>query len=180
MSLLLLQNWDISSKVSCPRRRAPTCIAFVSEKTTSRRNYLMQQQISVITLGIADLSRSRRFYVEGFGWSPVFENDEIIFYQMNCLMLGTWLGRALEADMQRTGLARPGAFALAHNVASREEVQAVLDRLSRFGGRILRAGDAPPHGGFRGYVADPDDHAWEIAWNPAWPISPEGFVTFRA
>jgi len=138
----------------------------------------LQQQISVITLGVADLSRSRRFYCDGFGWKPVFENREIVFYQMNGLMLGTSLASALETDMQRTGLARPGAFALAHNVPTREAVQPTLDRLSRCGGRILRPADAPPHGGFRGYVADPDEHAWEIAWNPAWPISPEGYVTF--
>jgi catechol 2,3-dioxygenase-like lactoylglutathione lyase family enzyme len=138
----------------------------------------MQQQISVISLGIADLARSRRFYVEGFGWTPVFENQEIIFYQMNGLVLGTWLTDKLEADMQRAGLARPGAFALAHNVASREAVQPTLDRLVRSGGRLLRAAVAPPQGGFAGYVADPDDHAWEIAWNPAWPISPEGYVRF--
>lgn len=138
----------------------------------------MQQQISVVTLGIADLARSRRFYVEGFGWKPVFENPEIAFYQMNGLMLGTWLTSALEGDMSRGGLTRPGAFALAHNVPNREDVQPVLDRLARCGGRILRVADAPPHGGFRGYVADPDDHAWEIAWNPSWPISPEGYVTW--
>jgi uncharacterized protein len=72
------------------------------------------------------------------------------------------------------------AFALAHNVASKQEVQPLLDRLARSGGAPLRPGDAPPHGGFRGYVADPDGHAWEIAWNPAWPISPEGYVTFGA
>jgi catechol 2,3-dioxygenase-like lactoylglutathione lyase family enzyme len=138
----------------------------------------MQQQISVITLGIADLGRSRRFYCDGFGWKPVFENDEIVFYQMNGLMLGTWLTSALAADMQVQGLARPGAFALAHNVATRDDVQPTLDRLARFGGRILRQADEPPHGGVRGYVADPDEHAWEIAWNPAWPISPEGYVTF--
>jgi uncharacterized protein len=137
----------------------------------------MQQQISVITIGIADLARSRRFYVEGFGWKPVFENPEIVFYQMNGLMLGTWLTKALEADMQR-GLTRPGAFALAHNVPTKEEVQPVIERLAQFGGRILRPADAPTHGGFRGYIADPDDHSWEIAWNPAWPISPEGYVTW--
>ena len=138
----------------------------------------MQQQISVITLGIRDLARSRRFYADGFGWKPVFENPEIIFYQMNGLMLGTWLEEALAKDMQRDGLARPGVFALAHNVATREDVDPVIDRLARFGGRVLRRGDAPPHGGFRGYVADPDDHAWEIAWNPAWPIDAEGHVSF--
>ncbi|MDQ7247326.1 VOC family protein [Dongia sedimenti] len=137
----------------------------------------MQQQISVITLGIADLARSRRFYAEGFGWKPVFENPEVVFYQMNGLMLATWLTRSLEADMRRS-LSRPGAFAVAHNVATKDEVQPVIDRLAQYGGKVLRPADAPPHGGFRGYIADPDDHAWEIAWNPAWPISPEGYVTW--
>ena len=137
----------------------------------------MQQQLSVVTLGIADLTRSRRFYCDGFGWTPVFQNAEIVFYQMNGFVLGTWLTKALEDDMMRP-LSRPGAFALAHNVGTAEEVQAALDRLSRYGGRILRPADAPPHGGLRGYVADPDDHAWEIAWNPAWRIDERGLVTF--
>lgn len=138
----------------------------------------MKQQLSVITLGIADLARSRRFYCDGFGWKPVFANEEIVFYQMNGFVLGTWLKQALEADMCRTGLAQPGAFALAHNVAGRDDVQPTLDNLSRFGGRILKPATAPPHGGLAGYIADPDDHTWEIAWNPAWAISPEDFVTF--
>lgn len=138
----------------------------------------MQQQISVITLGVADLARSRRFYGGGFGWSPVFENEEIVFYQMNGLMLGTWLKGPQEADMKRASGDGPGAFALAHNVGAEAEVQPVLDRLEAHGGRILRPADAPPHGGFRGYVADPDGHAWEIAHNPAWPIDAEGHVTF--
>jgi catechol 2,3-dioxygenase-like lactoylglutathione lyase family enzyme len=138
----------------------------------------MQQQLAVITLGIAKLPRSRRFYVEGFGWTPVFENDEIVFYQMNGFVLGTWLKAALEADSARSGLASPGAFALAHNVASRDAVEPAIERLTAQGGKLLRAALEPPHGGFAGYVADPDGHAWEIAWNPAWPISPEGYVRF--
>jgi len=138
----------------------------------------MQQQISVVTLGVADLHRSKGFYIGGFGWKPAFQNEDIVFYQMNGFVLGTWLQQGLEADMQRTGLSRPGAFALAHNVASAQEVQIVLDRLAGAGGRIVRDGDAPPHGGFRGYVADPDDHAWEVAWNPAWAIDVNGLVTF--
>ena len=137
----------------------------------------MQQQISVITLGIADLARSRRFYAEGFGWKPVFQNEDVVFYQMNGLMLGTWLTKALEDDSRRS-LSRPGAFSIAHNVATKDEVQPVIDRLAQFGGKVLRPADAPVHGGFRGYIADPDDHTWEIAWNPAWPISPEGYVTW--
>ena len=138
----------------------------------------MQQQIAAITLGVADLARSRCFYVEGFGWKPVFEAPDIVFYQMNGLMLGTWLAGALEADMRRSGLAPRGAFALAHNVRSEEEVPPLLDRLASHGGRLLRPADRPPPGGLRGYVADPDDHAWEIAFNPAWPIAADGRVTF--
>ena len=137
----------------------------------------MQQQISVITLGVADLARSKRFYGEGFSWKPVFETPDIVFYQMNGLMLGTWRAEALAEDAGRVGL-KPGAFSLAHNVATQADVQPLLDRLVNFGGKMLRAADAPPYGGFRGYVADPDDHAWEIAFNPAWPIDAEGRVTF--
>lgn len=138
----------------------------------------MQQQISVITLGVDDLARSRRFYVDGFGWAPVFENEEIVFYQMNGLVLGTWSKAALAEDSQRPGLATPGAFALAHNVPGKEEVAPLIARLASAGGTVLRDADAPPHGGFRGYVADPDGHAWEIAFNPAWAIDAEGRVTF--
>ncbi len=140
----------------------------------------MQQQISCVTLSVEGLSRSRRFYVEGFGWTPVFEHDEIIFYQMNGLMLGTWLAPNLQHDLQQPALPGHGAFSLAHNVTSGDQVQALLDRLAQYGGRILRQADAPSYGGLRGYVADPDGHAWEIAFNPSWPISPEGYVRFSA
>lgn len=64
----------------------------------------MQQQVCVITLGIEDLERSKRFYADGFGWKPVFENEEIAFYQMNGFVLETWLRVSLEKDMQRDGL----------------------------------------------------------------------------
>lgn len=138
----------------------------------------MQQQISVITLGVADSQRSRHFYAEGFGWTPVFEKPEIIFYQMNGFILGTFRKDALEADMSRTGLMQPGAFSLAHNVSNQEDVIPLMERLVDAGGRMIRPADAPPHGGFRGYVVDPDEHAWEIAWNPAWTINAQGFVTF--
>src|SRR5437660_12529746 len=101
----------------------------------------MQQQISVVTLGIADLARSRRFYVDGFGWKPVLETPDIIFYQMNGLMLGTWLASALEADSQRKHASGPGSFALAHNVTSKEAVQPTTDHPVRFGGTVLLAPD---------------------------------------
>jgi catechol 2,3-dioxygenase-like lactoylglutathione lyase family enzyme len=140
--------------------------------------FVMQQQMSCVTLGIADQARSKRFYVGGFGWTPVFEAPGIVFYQMNGLMLGTWSIEELKTDCRQPALAPPGAFALAHNVAEQNDVQPLLDRLAQNGGNILRNADAPPHGGFRGYVADPDGHMWEIAFNPTWPISKEGYVTW--
>lgn len=138
----------------------------------------MQLQLSVITLGVGDLERSRRFYVEGFCWTPVFENTEIVFYQMNGFVLGTWLSEKLDADMQRQNTGGAGSFALAHNVSDACEVQPLIDHLVAVGGKLLRRADAPPHGGFRGYVADPDGNCWEIAWNPAWLIDANGHVKF--
>jgi catechol 2,3-dioxygenase-like lactoylglutathione lyase family enzyme len=138
----------------------------------------MQQQVAVVTLGIANLARSRRFYADGFGWTPAFANAEIIFYQMNGFVLGTWKAEALDADMGRANARQPAPFALAHNVREKDDVAPLMDRLAKAGGRVLRPADAPPHGGYRGYVADPDGHAWEIAWNPAWKIDAEGHVTF--
>lgn len=139
----------------------------------------MQQQVSVITLGVGDLGRSRSFYAEGFGWTPVFENEEIIFYQMNGFVLGTWLADKLDDDMQRQSTGDTASFALAHNVSAESEVQPLIDQLVAVGGTLLRRGSAPPHGGFRGYVSDPDGNCWEIAWNPAWMIDAKGYVTFR-
>ncbi len=108
----------------------------------------------------------------------MFENEEIVFYQMNGLVLGTWLTSALEKDSNTSGLPQRGAFALAHNVGTQAEVTPLIDTLAASGGKLLRPADAPPHGGFRGYVADPDEHMWEIAWNPAFKIDAEGHVTF--
>jgi len=135
------------------------------------------QAISVVTLGISSLEQSRRFYAEGFAWKTVFENEEILFFQMNGLVLGLWLADKLAEDMKRP-VAAPGSNSLAHNVGSEREVEGLMSRLESFGGVVLRKADAPPHGGFRGYVADPDGHAWEIAYNPGFKIDADGSVTF--
>ena len=136
------------------------------------------QSVSVITLGVADLTRSKRFYVEGFGWEPVYEDHEIVFYQLNGTMLGTYLNGSLEKDMNSTRPVRPGAFALAQNLPNKDDVALLIERLAAAGGKVLRPADAPGHGGFRGYVADPDEHACEIAWNPGFAMDAEGNVTF--
>lgn len=138
----------------------------------------MQQQISVVTLGVSDLERSKRFYSDGFGWSPVFENEEIVFYQMNGLVFGAWLKASLEEDAKAWDLPAVGAMSLAHNVPEEGDVRVLMKTLVAAGATILREADAPPQGGVRGYIADPDGHIWEIAWNPAWPIDEEGHVVF--
>lgn len=137
----------------------------------------MQQQISLITLGVADMARAKAFYRAGFGWEPAFEMDDLAFFQMNGLVFGLWEKAQLEDDMQRP-LTGTGSFAMAHNVASAEAVDTAIEALVAAGATLLRKGDAPPHGGYRGYVADPDGNAWEIAWNSAWPIDEHGRVSF--
>jgi catechol 2,3-dioxygenase-like lactoylglutathione lyase family enzyme len=138
---------------------------------------MTQAALSVLTLGIAELDRSRRFYRDGFGWTPVFENEEILFYQLNGIVLGLWLEEAMAKDLRRPA-STPGNVSLAHNVRSEDEVDVLIERLGAAGGTVLRAADNPPHGGRRGHVADPDGHAWEIAWNPGFAMDAQGNVTF--
>ncbi|SFG41545.1 hypothetical protein SAMN05518801_1248 [Novosphingobium sp. CF614] len=137
----------------------------------------MTQHISLITLGVAELARAKAFYRMGFGWEPVFETADVAFFQMNGFVFAIWDKTQLEQDMARP-CAPAGSFALAHNVESAQAVDAVIDRLVAAGATLLRPADPPPHGGYRGYVADPDGHAWEIAWNPAWTVDAAGHVRF--
>ncbi len=139
---------------------------------------MAEQRVSLITLGTRDLAKSRRFYVEGFEWEPVFENEEIVFYQLNGVILATFADAALKHDMATDDIRRPGAFAIAHNVRDRSEVEPLMEKLANAGGHVLRPADEPPIGGLRGYVADPDEHAWEIAYNPGFPIDADGNIRF--
>ncbi|WP_370178307.1 VOC family protein [Alteriqipengyuania sp.] len=136
------------------------------------------RSIAVVTLGSDDIARSVAFYSDGFGWEPEFRNESVAFYQMNGFVFGVFASDEFEDDMARK---RGGSslFALAHNVANKAEVDAVMARLIASGASPLREADEPPHGGYRGYVADPDGHAWEIAWNPFWPIDADGHVELK-
>ena len=139
---------------------------------------MMKQQIAIITLGINNISKSKKFYIEGFGWKALFEDNETVMYQMNGFVLGTWLQSSLEKDITKFNLPRGGAITLAHNVNASEEVQNTLNELAQAGGKIISQASSPPHGGGRGYIADPDDHIWEIIWNPIWKVSDQGYITF--
>lgn len=133
----------------------------------------MEQRLSCITLGVHDLAASRRFYVEGFGFTPAMEVEDVIFFQVPGLVFALWGG--LAADLGAEGAGRgPGMSALAYNVRDRAELPDVFARAVAGGGQVVRPAHDTPWGGVSGYVADPDGHLWEIAWNPFWPIGEDG------
>ncbi len=137
----------------------------------------MKQSIRVVTIGVADLGRSRRFYSEGLGWSPLVDLDEIVFYQAGFgLVLAVWPLEDLSADVGHP--IRPGsAFSLGHNVDSRAEVDEVIDRARRAGAKILKEPqDAPLFGGYQGYFADPDGYLWDVVYNPGLSVAEDGTV----
>jgi hypothetical protein len=140
----------------------------------------MKQRVSVITLPVEDLRVAKAFYCDGLGWAPVFDNGEVVFFQFNGMVFALWSKTAFEADTQTSVIPGGHTFALAHNVESREEVDAIMALAQSLGAAILRKPKALPWGGYSGYFADPDGHVWEIAHNPAWEISPEGHTLFRA
>jgi predicted lactoylglutathione lyase len=132
----------------------------------------MEQRISIVTLGVKDLAASKRFYVDGLGWKPVFENKEIIFFQTGgmifALFLRNELAKDFEADAVTFGRA---AMALAHNVRTKAEVDPLMKRATDAGATILKPAREASWGGYSGYFADPDGFAWEVAWNLAWRIA---------
>lgn len=137
----------------------------------------MDQRVSIITLGVNNLDTSRRFYVEGFGWKPVFENKEIIFFQTGgvvfALFLRDHLAEDFAADPRSFGRA---PIALAYNVRKKAEVDPLIQRAASAGAKILKPAREASWGGYSGYFADPDGFAWEIAWNPHWRLMPDGNI----
>lgn len=134
----------------------------------------MQQRVSLITLGVADLERSVDFYAR-LGWTPGndWRAQGVAFVQCVGMVVALWDRDELAADSGTTAHP-PGAATLAHNVASPTEVDQVLDEARAAGARIVRAGAETPWGGYSGLFHDPDGHPWEIAHNPAWRIGADG------
>jgi hypothetical protein len=132
--------------------------------------------VSVITLGVADLDRARRFY-EALGWtSPSVPEDGVVFFQAGGMVLALWSRASLADDSVVRDNGGWGGVTLAHNVASPEEV-AVLEEARAAGATIGRPGAATVWGGYSGVFLDPDGHPWEIAHNPFWTIGRDGGVT---
>ncbi len=138
----------------------------------------MEQRISLITLGVADLARSRRFYEEGLGWTPSPASQEAIaFYQLGGMALALWDRESLaeDAHLSESGPTSGfGGITLAHNVRSREEVDALMARAERAGARVLKPAGEVFWGGYTAYFADPDGHPWEVCWNPHFPLDADG------
>ena len=136
----------------------------------------MKQSVALITLGVSDYERSKSFY-ESLGWSPTREIEETAFYQANGVVLVLWAREKLAADM---GIADDGArwsgIALAHNVASRDEVDHVIEQARGSGGTITREPSETFYGGYAGAFRDLDGHAWEVAHNPGFGLAPDGSV----
>jgi hypothetical protein len=138
----------------------------------------MEQRVSLITLGVADTARSRAFY-EALGWKAAFENEEVVFFQLNGIVLGLFRRDSFDLDMKRDNDGT-GRITLAYNVRDRSDVDPALDRAVSAGGSLLKRAEEAPWGGYSGYFADPDGHAWEVAHNPAWTISAAGHVEMSA
>jgi uncharacterized protein len=136
----------------------------------------MKQSVSLITLGVSDYERAKSFYAT-LGWSPALEVEETVFYQANGVVLVLWSREKLAAD---TGIADDGSgwsgIALAHNVASRLEVDDLLERAFTAGGTITRQPCETFYGGYAGVFRDLDGHAWEVAHNPGFRLAADGSV----
>ena len=137
----------------------------------------MEQRISLVTLGVKDLAASKRFYADGLGWKPVFENKEIIFFQAGGTIFALFLRDKLAEDFQVDAATfGPAAVALAYNVRAKSEVDPLMKRAASVGATILKSAREASWGGYSGYFADPDGFAWEIAWNPQWRLAPDGSI----
>jgi catechol 2,3-dioxygenase-like lactoylglutathione lyase family enzyme len=132
----------------------------------------MEPRLSLVTLGVADLARSRKFYVEGLGLPMRPESqDSVVFIGLNGMWLSLFSREALaeDAHVSAEGTGEYGKFGgitLAHNVRSKTEVDALLIQAEKAGGKIVKPAQDAVWGGYSGYFSDPDGHLWEVAWNP--------------
>jgi uncharacterized protein len=137
----------------------------------------VEQRVSVVTLGVADLDRARRFY-EALGWSsPSKVEDGVVFFQAGGMVVSLWDRDALAEDSAMTDAGGWGGITLAHNVGSPEQVDSVLREAEAAGATIGRPGASTFWGGYSGVFIDPDGHPWEVAHNPFWRMDEAGAVS---
>ena len=136
----------------------------------------MEQRVSLVTLGVGDLGRARRFY-EALGWTTRAKpEDDVVFFQAAGLVLALWDRADLAEDSGVTDAGGWGGVTLAHNVRSPEEVDAVVGEARTAGARIAREPGPTFWGGYSGVFVDPEGHPWEVAYNPRWTFAPDGAI----
>lgn len=128
----------------------------------------MDQRISFVTLAVRDVARAHSFYVGGLGWKPeLYVPGEVLMIRVGQhVILSLWDRKAFAAEVGAEPAEGLAPITLAHNVATREEVDAVLATARRAGADPVSAAKDRDWGGYTGYFADPDGFRWEIAWNP--------------
>lgn len=135
----------------------------------------MQPRINIITLGVKDISRSKKFYEDlGFKASSV-SSDHFVAFKTNGIVLCLYPENLLAKDA-KIGSFSQGirATTLAYNTVNKEDVDAVLAHAEEAGAKIIKKAEDVFWGGYSGYFADPDGQLWEVAWNPHWPLLNDG------
>jgi len=136
----------------------------------------MEQRVSLVTLGVADLAASRRFY-EALGWRSSSPPElGVVFFQAGSMVLALWSREELAKNSGATDSGGWGGVALAHNVRSPAEVDTVIGEARAAGATIAREGAPAFWGGYSGAFVDPDGHPWEVAHNPGWTLTADGAV----
>ena len=140
-----------------------------------------RQRVTLITLGVDDLERSKAFY-GALGWVPhPSPATEVVFYQMHGAVLGLFGRKELAKDQGREGAeVGTGAMNLGQNFPTKAEVDAAYQAALAAGAKGLKAPVEVFWGGYSGYFADPDGHVWELAMNPFWPLEDNGALTLPA
>ena len=136
----------------------------------------MEQRLSLVTLGVRDLARARRFY-EALGWTTgAGPDDDVVFFQAGGTIVSLWGRDQLAEDTGVPDSGGWGGITLAHNVRSPAEVDAVLQEAEAAGAKIAREGAETFWGGYSGVFLDLEGHAWEVAHNPHWTLREDGSV----
>jgi uncharacterized protein len=138
----------------------------------------MKPRITLITLGVDDLDRSLRFYRDGLGLKTEgivgaqFDHGAVVFFDLQSgLKLALWPRTSIAHDTGlRPGPPCPTESTIGHNVSSKAEVDAVMEQARTAGATIVKPAHDTFWGGYAGYFQDPDQHLWEVAWNPQWSV----------
>jgi uncharacterized protein len=136
----------------------------------------VEQRLSLVTLGVADLDASRRFY-EALGWRETPRAEGVVFFQAGGMVVALWERAALAEDSGVDDTGGWGGITLAHNVATPKAVDSVIEEARAAGGTIPREPSATFWGGYSGVFIDPDGHPWEVAHNPYWTLADDGSIS---